>query len=97
VPHRGLHADYRNAQLRSVVKTYSPFPSRPTRSDDEDVAGANDDEEDCMAPDEAMEECEKRVSELVARGASPAAAWDKVSVSPIFKCAKRLKVGKLGA
>ena len=52
----------------------------------------DDDEEDWMDPDEAMEGCEKRVSELVTRGASPAAAWDEVSITPMFKCAKRLVV-----
>jgi hypothetical protein len=59
------------------------------------VAGANDVEEDRMDPDEALEACEKRVSELVARGASPAAAWDEVSITPMFKSAKRLVVRKV--
>jgi hypothetical protein len=91
---RQMHADYRNAHLRSVLKSYSPYPSPATRSDDADVARVNED--DGMDPDAAMEACEKRVSELVARGASPAAAWDEVSITPMFKSAKRLKVGKAG-
>jgi hypothetical protein len=49
-----------------------------------------------MDPDAAMEACEKRVAELVARGASPAAAWDTVSISPMFKSAKRLVVRNVG-
>jgi hypothetical protein len=92
---RAMHAEYRNAHLRSVVKTYSPFPSRPARSDDADVACAKD-EEDGLNPDAAMAACEKRVSELVARGASPGAAWDDVSITPMFKSAKRLVVRKVG-
>ena len=43
-----------------------------------------------------MEACEKRVCELVVRGVSPAAAWDEVSITRMFKSAKRLKVGRMG-
>jgi hypothetical protein len=54
------------------------------------------DEEDGSDPDAAMEACEKRVCELVVRGHTPAAAWDEVSITRMFKSAKRLKVGRMG-
>jgi hypothetical protein len=43
-----------------------------------------------------MEACEKRVCELVVRGLSPVAVWDEVSITRMFKSAKRLKVGRMG-
>jgi hypothetical protein len=65
------------------------------RSASGDEAAVDDENDDGMDPEVAMEQCEKRVSELVARGASAAAAWDEVSASPIFKCAKRLTVRRV--
>jgi hypothetical protein len=55
----------------------------------------DDEDDDGMDPEAAMEQCQKRVSELVARGASAAAAWDEVSVTPVFRCAKRFTVSRV--
>ena len=54
-----------------------------------------DAEDEVLEPNDAMEACQKRVAELVARGASAAAAWDEVSKSAVFKCAKRLTVSRV--
>lgn len=53
------------------------------------------DADDDMEPKEAMQACEKRVAELVARGVTATAAWDEISRSPVFKAAKRLVVSKV--
>jgi hypothetical protein len=84
---REMFAKYRQSQLMDVLKSIGSAPGGGDAADDDDDDGTD--------PEAAMEQCEKRVSELVARGASAAAAWDEVSVSPIFKCAKRLTVRRV--
>jgi hypothetical protein len=82
---REMFAEYRESQLMGVLKACG------CARDDKSAA----DDEDGIDPEAAMEACEKRVSELVARGASAAAAWAEVSLSPIFKSAKRHAVSRV--
>jgi hypothetical protein len=84
---REIFAEYRSSELMKVLKSVG------CARDDKSVA--DDEDDDGMDPEAAMEACEKRVSELVARGASAAAAWDEVSLSPTFKCAKRHTVSRV--
>jgi hypothetical protein len=83
---REMFTEYRESQLMSMRKACGCAPANMSAADAED--------DDGMDPEAAMEACEKRVSELVARGASAAAAWDEVSLSSIFKSAKRLTVAR---
>ena len=81
-----MFAEYRNSQLMDELKSLGCAPN--------DMGMVDDEDDDDMDPEAAMDACEKRGSELVARGANTAAAWDEVSLSPIFKCAKRLIVAR---